>query len=397
MPDNLIRRKILIVMGPFSGKAWGAGQQDSYNLIKLLTELDCEISLISYDYLTNYEFVNKFKEAGARVFVFPLKTGISISRLLVDSANQPFFKLCENKDFKKLFENIQPETVIGIQTFTFPVLDFARRKNIFTIMRSQNLEYKHYLDMLTKRQFFNSLNYFFYFSKYLSERHSAINSSLVFAISPTELAVYKKWNSHSELLPLCSLYEKIKNPADRLNKVHDKINLFYAGASYNILPHLKGAEFLIEKIMPALESGGYDDFKLHIIGSKLPQKLVNKCDGQRIIYRGYIDNYEAVLEEMDIGVFPVFTGRGMKQKIFEAIARGFPVVAPKKALGGYRLKNQENILFADDCSGFVSNIIKLKDKKERERISYGAYEFAKENFDKDSYVRILKNSLSEII
>ena len=99
---------------------------------------------------------------------------------------------------------------------------------------------------------------------------------------------------------------------------------------------------------------------------------------------------------MDIGVFPVFTGRGMKQKIFEAICRGFPVLAPEKALGGYPLKHQENILFANNCEEFVKNIIRLKDKEERERISRNAYEFAQKYFNKDSYIRILKNSFGEI-
>ena len=151
--------------------------------------------------------------------------------------------------------------------------------------------------MLKKWQFFNPLNYIFYVSKFLSEKYSAVHSSFVFAISPWELAVYKKWNSNSKLLPLCSLYEKIKDPAERLSRVRGQINLFYACASYNILPHLKGAEFLIEKIMPGLKSKGYDNFKLHIIGSKLSQKLMDKCDGQSIVYRGYVDDYEAVLKK----------------------------------------------------------------------------------------------------
>ena len=389
-------KKILMVMGPFSGKAWGAGQQDSYNLVKLLGELGHNIYLVSYDYLTNYEFVNKFKETGTEVFVISLLPKDRVSRKLflsLDPATRPFFRLCANEDFKKLFEKIQPDMAIGIQTFTFPVLDFARKNGAVAVLRSQNLEYRHYLDMLMGWQFFNPLNYFFYIFKFLSERYSVIHSSFVFAISPQELAVYKKWNSNSKLLPLCSLYEKIKDPAERLRRVHGPINLFYAGASYNILPHLKGAEFLMEKVIPCLKLRGYDNFKLHIIGSKLPQRLINKCDGERIIYHGYVDDYEVVLEEMDAGIFPTFTGRGMKQKIFEAICRGFPVVAPEKSLGNYPLKHKENILLANNCTEFVENIIRLENREERGRISMGAYNFAKDNFNKDLYIKVLREIL----
>ena len=59
--NDLISKKIFVITGPFSGKAWGAGQQDTYNLIKLLIEIRYEVYLVSYDCLTNYEFVNKFK------------------------------------------------------------------------------------------------------------------------------------------------------------------------------------------------------------------------------------------------------------------------------------------------------------------------------------------------
>ncbi len=59
--------------------------------------------------------------------------------------------------------------------------------------------------------------------------------------------------------------------------------------------------------------------------------------------RANLKRLDAALEEMDAGVFPTFYGGGMKQKIFEAICRGFPVLAPKKAIGGYPLKHQENI------------------------------------------------------
>jgi glycosyltransferase involved in cell wall biosynthesis len=409
MPVTLekdLNKKILMVMGPFSGKAWGAGQQDTYNLVKLIMELGHGVYLVTYDYNTNHEFVNKFKEIGAQVFVIPLnsktpilKTALTVKNLalLFDPAMHPFFRLCANEDFKNLFERIQPEIVMGIQTFTFPVLDFAKKAGIPAILRSHALEYNYYLDMITSKHFFNPLTYLKYAAKYFLEMSAAKTASCVLAITPQELAVYKNWNSNSKLLPLCSLYEKIKDPTERLRIVHGQINLFYAGATYNILPHLKGAELLVEKIMPGLKSRGYDGFKLHIIGSKLPQRLIDKCDGKTIIYRGYVENYNATLEEMDIGVFPTFTGRGMKQKIFEAICKGFPVIAPEKVLGEYPLKHHENILLANNCDEFVENIIRLENKKERERISHNAYEFAKKHFNKDSYIKILKDSIREIL
>lgn len=379
-------KKILVVTGPFFGKSWGAGQQDTYGLIKLLIEADHKVDLVSYDRGTNPGQVERFKQSGAKVSVFPIGSGFS---LWPDMATHPFFKLCASRDFIKFFEDINPDIVLGVQTFTFPVLEFAKKRGKIAILRSHNLEHRHHLAMFRGWQLFNPITVSLYLFKYLSEIFASKRSSFVWAISPRELSVYKKWNSESKLLPLCALHEKLKDPTERLNEVHKKINIFYAGGTYNILPHLKGAELLIEKIMSVLQRKEPNLFVLHVIGSKLPQGLIDKCDGRNIIYKGYVNDYDATLEEMDIGVFPTFTGEGMKQKIFEAVCRGFPVVVPRKALGGYPLEHGKNILIANSTDEFAENILKLKNGKFRQKISHGAYEFAKENFNKSKYTDIL--------
>lgn len=389
----------MIVTGPFSGKVWGAGQQDTYHLAKLLKEIGHLVYVVSYDYNTNLEFVDKFRKAGVEVFIFSADCEFSLFRnnnffknliSWLDPATHPFLKLCANKDFINLFEEIKPDAVMGVQTFTSPVLIFANKKGTPSVLRSQNIEFKHHMDMLRGRQLLNPLNYILFFLKYIGELCAARYSSFIFTISHHEFGWYKKINSKTGLLPLCSLYEKIQNPFGRVAESRSGINLFYAGGTYNILPHLKGVELLVEKIMPEVLLKKPGVFKLHIFGSKLPQRLINKCDGISIIYRGYVEDYEVALKDMDVGVFPTFTGRGMKQKIFEAICGGFPVVAPRKALGGYPLKDGEDILIAGNTVEFTDKIIQLKERDLRVKISRGAFNFTEKHFNKSNYTAFLE-------
>ena len=385
-------------MGPLSGNSWGAGQQDSYHIVKLLVEAGHRVNLVSYDCGTNPGQIERFKQTGADVSVFPIDLKFSIFReknliknliLWLDPATHPFYKLRASDKFIKFFEEFSPDVVYGIQTFTFPVLDFSKKRGKVTIMRSHNVEYRHHMDMFRGMQLLNPKNILLYLFKYAVEVVASKETSFVFAISPKELNFYKKWNTNSKLLTLCALYEKIKDSKERFKVTRERINIFYAGGTYNILPHLKGAEILIEKVAPQLQAQEPDIFVLHLFGSKLPQRLIDKCDGKKIIYHGYVDDYDVAVEEMDIGAFPTFTGRGMKQKIFEAICKSFPVVVPRKALGGYMLEHNKSVLIADNVDAFTENILNLKDGKLREEISRGAYEFAKENFSKEKYLNIL--------
>jgi len=395
-------KNIVIASGPFSGGPWGAAEQDIFYLAKLLVELGNKVWLITYNnkyYKTKEKFSKNFEDAGVKVVIFDQGNDVShfFSGWLrnfffwLDPATHPFFKMASGSDFKKFFEKIDPDALIGIQTFTSPLFNFAKKRGVKTILRSHAVEFSYFFDTIRWKQFLNPLSYIKSFGKYMLEKHTVKNASRIFAINPNEEAIYKKWNEKTKLLPLCSLYSKLRSP-DNLAK-NRVLNLFYAGGSYNVLFHLKGAEFLIKKVMPILLKESPGDFVLHVFGSKMPKSLSVLCDGKNIIYRSYVPDYDAALDEMDIGVFPVFKGGGMKQKIFEPICRGFPVVVPKIALRGYPLTNQKNAIVANNVDEFVEGLKKLKDKDFYQKISDGACLYAKENFSKDFYLSFFKENI----
>lgn len=158
------------------------------------------------------------------------------------------------------------------------------------------------------------------------------------------------------------------------------IDIMYLGASYLVRFHLRGAEELIRNIAPEVEKRAPGRFRFHILGSKMPAHVAALCDGKTVIYEGYVEDFEGFLEGMDAGAFPVYTGRVIKGKVFESMARAFPIVIPQNCLGGYRLKDGEEVLMAENTEEFVEAILSLESDALRLRLSEGAAQFAKKDF-----------------
>ena len=130
-------------------------------------------------------------------------------------------------------------------------------------------------------------------------------------------------------------------------------------------------------------------FKFHILGAKLPfGNLASNITYEGFIPEGQLNSFFVT---MDAGIFPVFSGRGMKQKIFESLCRSFPVIAPRISIGEYDLKNGQNFIEANSVDEFASSIISLNNVILRKELSIGADQFTAANFNRESFVKILNN------
>ncbi len=393
--------RILYVCGPFAGSVWGAGQQDHFALLRMLREVGCEVYLATYDLNTNAEQLARHTGLlGAdHVGVFSLapercawRCHLSSS---LDPATRAFHALRHTPAFQDFVHRVHPDACVLMQSFLTPIQDFMSALGVPAIVRSVNFEPSHFLETMPWSKLLNPIGVAVFLAKYLSEHHSVTRAREVWCISPREEVQYAKWRkSEVTLLPLCSLPDLLTDPSKRFRArpPDGPVHLFYSGSSYSILPHLRGAEYLIKKIMPLLAAQAPGQFIAHLYGAKLPPDIQRLCHGN-ITYHGYVDDLEAELDRMDVCVAPVFTGKGMKQKIFEALAKGYPVVAPRSALGGYALTHGKDILIAKRPGEFVEAIMTLRDPVARERIGRAAHEFCKREFNKERFQRTIRATL----
>ena len=95
-------------------------------------------------------------------------------------------------------------------------------------------------------------------------------------------------------------------------------------------------------------------------------------------YEGYIPDYAAFMQGMDIAITPSLGRVGMHQKLYEPVCRGIPTVTVPWALAGYPFENA--VLMATTPDAFVSQRSTLRERSARENLGRKARTLAEQYF-----------------
>jgi glycosyltransferase involved in cell wall biosynthesis len=112
-------------------------------------------------------------------------------------------------------------------------------------------------------------------------------------------------------------------------------NILFLGA-YNHPPNRISLQFIIEQILPKLVQTT-KKFKIHIVGAgtKNFNELLNNSKYKGIVtIRGFVEDINQVFADMDIALFPILYGGGIKTKVIDAMAAGVPVVTSPQGIFG---------------------------------------------------------------
>ncbi len=169
--------------------------------------------------------------------------------------------------------------------------------------------------------------------KLISEVMAVKKSNLIFTITPKEAGNYKKLGAKNvEVLPLRGLPKCLTEKRNVKDK--QKLNVFFMGSTYNVFHMTKALEFILKEIIPKIDKIAFNRFCFHILGAKLPKEY-NSYLKENVVYRGYVENLEEVLEEMDVALIPSLCGAGMQQKIFEPLDMRINTTTSPWEIGGY--------------------------------------------------------------
>lgn len=395
-------KKILLITPACHFSNAGAAQRDIYAAIAVLQKMNFEVALYTInsaaqDSMVLKSIADKYK-IDLRTFLPTTNSWLHLWRLLVksslfDGAAYVFDQLAADKIFLDYLQNFKPDCILSFCSYSWPVFKLAQKTGIYSVFRSHNFESDFFWESLSVVKKFNPLNWLRVLCKYRGEYLAVKFADRVGTLPFEQVNIYKKWKKFGvEILTLLFLPESLCQPNVHIDK--ECLDLFYLGASYNVIFHLRGAELLIEKIAPQVLARAPGKFKFHICGSKLPEELVNKCKNG-IIYEGYVPDLDGFLRNMDAGVFPVMTGKTMKGKVFETVAGAFPVVISNNCLGGYNLRDGKEVLLADSTESFVDKILQLADVKVRTELSTNTYNFAQKEFGEQEIVSVLSRLLSK--
>ena len=146
-------------------------------------------------------------------------------------------------------------------------------------------------------------------------------------------------------------------------------------------PNIDGCLWFLKNVFPLLKTE-IKNLKFFIVGPNPPKEVLKYKNNNDVIITGYVEDIREYIVGCDVNISSLVSGSGIKNKILEASALGVPTVATSIAAEGIpELKDNENILIADDPQEFAKKVISLLNNKELYKtISNNARKLVEENY-----------------
>ena len=113
---------------------------------------------------------------------------------------------------------------------------------------------------------------------------------------------------------------------------------------------------------------------------------------------GTVADLRPYLSQATIAAAPITYGAGIQNKVLEAMAMGTPVVATSKAVSALPVRNNEEVLIADNPESFSEEVIRLlRDQRLRNQLAQKGRRYVEQNHGWDGIVERLEKIYLEVI
>ena len=136
----------------------------------------------------------------------------------------------------------------------------------------------------------------------------------------------------------------------------------YAGArvvaltgAMDYTPNIEAAIWFAERVMPSLRLG-FPDLQFHIVGSRPGHSLLALRRLPGVFVSGTVDDIRPYLRHAAVIVAPLHIGRGVQNKVLEAMAMQKTVVATPQALEGICAAAGTEVLRAAGAGEFIYHV-----------------------------------------
>lgn len=152
--------------------------------------------------------------------------------------------------------------------------------------------------------------------------------------------------------------------------------------TFNWLPNVEAVQFLVNRVWPLLKKQ-VTNAQLWIVGNAPTKEILNfQKQDLGIKVTGNIPDIRDAFKGAHVVAAPVFSGKGTRYKILEAMAAGTPVVATKIAVEGLGVKDGKHVILADSAAEMADKIAHLLNRpKERNQLSRRAKKFVTNRYD----------------
>lgn len=151
--------------------------------------------------------------------------------------------------------------------------------------------------------------------------------------------------------------------------------LLYVG-TVHYPPNLLGLKWFLNECWPLIRQC-VPQARFDVVG-RGGEALLPVPDGVRVHH--YAECLDAYYEQAAVFVVPLFSGSGIRLKILDALNHGVPVVSTRAGYVGLEVTEGEELLVADDASGFAEHVCRLLEHPaERRRLATRGLAFIAQN------------------
>lgn len=158
----------------------------------------------------------------------------------------------------------------------------------------------------------------------------------------------------------------------------DPYRIIFTG-NMTYFPNIYGAEFLVKEIFPLIKEA-VPQAVLYIVGQNPPSR-VKSLASKDVIVTGFVEDLKTEYLKSSVAVSPILFGSGTLNKVLEPLALGIPVVSTSYCVEGLELKEDEEILIANDPKEFADSVVRLlQDPSLRARMANAAMQKVRSRF-----------------
>jgi glycosyltransferase involved in cell wall biosynthesis len=245
--------------------------------------------------------------------------------------------------------------IIHFEHFWFTKYALGIRSNLKKVIVYHDLHHTLYMQLakIEKKYHKKLLNLITYLKFYIFEFLLARKVELNIFLNPVEMLSFQKNSIHIPHIANPNIFYR---PA----RITNFFNIVFIGA-FSHSPNRRSVEFIINRILPLLVNKRHN-FKMHIIGTDTEkfQELLDSSEYRKyVVVHGFKADINQVFENMDIALFPIMDGGGIRTKIIDAMAAGVPVVTTSQGIYGLTMMPGNCIGIGSTPAELVSEILLL--------------------------------------
>jgi len=172
----------------------------------------------------------------------------------------------------------------------------------------------------------------------------------------------------------------------------DPRQLIFTGVM-NYGPNEDAAIHFAENILPLIQQR-QPEAQFLVVGQDPTDRVRRLGERPGVHVTGGVPDVRPYLEKAGIFVCPLRYGSGVKNKLLAALAMQKPVVATRQSLDGLDLREQEDLLVADEPTQFAAKVVQLiQDPDHARRLSRSGRAFVRDRYSWESSARTLEDVL----